>query len=804
MFVYYGYPLKQSVTVFRADCALEFILEVDEMDAENKQLRKPEPILRRIQAYGPYPFTRISARALQVLEDAAASLPQIFRRSFIPLLKMLECLLCLTQKTLDCRNRNNLRIGGLYEQLVGAISSPHFVLCSHINSYNLIRVWNALVEQVDRRCIASVRMFYLPSSTGTTNEIATLVIVFEHLQLNPDEVFYWRNSQIERRSGELMFVPIRRIGIRYGRKFAEFIHSACQGHIFSNNGRVIEVNVFLEFLIDLPRDYVSESFADGMLMAALWKSFKRHFVETFMGVSNYDTVYRRWIIFLNFALKRIDGKGFFGASPWHLTPLPGGPAVKGTAPTQMDADGAEVEQKLLVDVPLHVSDEQALRIIFCELEDRVGKITKWASQSVSGIWKRYSRRIEAARKGEAGSACLYNVSHFDDLHFERMAAKFEKTGFDPAQAKTLARPLGSTAFDLGLPMTGALLPHMALLVIAHNELTPILFDECELYDKQGQISGLVFSDNGPILQGFKLRRGPSLAHMVVHLTPETLEVVTQVIALTQPLRDYLKAQGDDNWRKLFLTCGAGFGAPKGIKATGLTSDVHRVKALEIEFVREGIVAPNQASLFVKRFSLRSLRATVAVVSYIKTPDAAAFAKKLGHAKFDPALLSKYMPAPLYRFFQQRWIRLFQCAIIATAMEKSELVLRSTGFETMKELHEFFKNHALKLHPRSVSNDAAFPLVTHASALTDFEGDDKPMEVIFAVSVDNLSALLSLTMAVQQAQRPVNLMASYWATYCHRLVSHIESRDDNSADLHDILTQARTLATPDGIGELIYA
>ena len=75
-------------------------------------------ILRRVQEYSPYPITRISADAIEVFELAAATLIPSHRRVVAPLLKMLECYLCVTNKTLECRPTGGLRLGGLPQLLL--------------------------------------------------------------------------------------------------------------------------------------------------------------------------------------------------------------------------------------------------------------------------------------------------------------------------------------------------------------------------------------------------------------------------------------------------------------------------------------------------------------------------------------------------------------------------------------------------------------------------------------------------------------------------------------------------------------
>lgn len=758
------------------------------------------PVLQRIQSYEPYPITKISALALSILRAVAEKLPEVHARMCVPLLKMVECYLCLTRDTLDCDTRGRLRIGRVYYQMVGAIASERFLLATPINRYSYIRAWNALVEGVDAYGLSAVRLFHVPLSSHNSAEIQALVDRFESSKVSSNEVFYWRSSQLVGRKEKRTWMPLRTIALRFGRTFAQFIHDACESHFLSSGRGLIEVNVFLSFLLTLSGNFEAANFSRSEVMSLLWKRFKRHFVEEKLVEANYEDVCKQFSNFLAFALKYLDGKGPFGLATWNLTPLPGAEHDSLGPNTGLDENGRPVAQKLLVDIPLEVTDADALNIIFVDLQSRVNTISHWATESADAIWKRHLRRVTAARNGKGG-ACASTVKSSSDARFARLADRFEKTGYAPEQSPTFTRQLDDAAFQFGLPQTGSLLPHMALLVIAHPLLTPSFFDNCELYDKHGHLNGLIESANGPILQGHKPRRGPTLAQQEAHLTPATFKLVKQVIAITTPLRDYLKKIGDDNWRKLFLTCGQGFGYPKGVKSTGLTSDKHRVRELEEGFVNGGLVPQDEVKRFIKRFSLISLRATTAVLSYIENPDLAAFAKRLGHAKFDWLLMGRYMPTPLLAFFQERWVRLFQHAIIVTAMRGSEFELRASGFETMEQLHEFLKNHALALRPRSAANDLAFESTAAPAEATKKGGIES---VVFGVTIENLTLLLSLSLAVEQATKPVNSIAAYWAEYSRRMMEYIESTDENSVDLHDLLARAKILASPDRVREVIYA
>lgn len=766
-------------------------------------------IIRRVQSYSPYQITKIGDGALAVLGEAASTLPLLHKRLFQPLAKLLECYLCVTEQRLDCVAPKKLQIGTLADEFVGALYSERFFEASIINRYALVRAWNALISVARTYKPSSVKVLLEPSSTHVHIRFQPLMDAFEKKSLNADEVFYWRHSQIQNRRGTLVWIPLRSVGIRFGRRFAEYLYDACHTHVFANNGRVGEINLFLTFLVTLPNSYTANSFVCKKIMAVIWKLFKRHFVDTNLGPSTYKNVSRSWELFLVFAKANLHGQGPFGRAEWNLTSLPKmddggqGPNIR------EDESGKLVAHKLLIDVPLEMTDEAALQIIFEDLTNRVATISIWGKYLVNAIWLRHLRRIESAATGDVASGRILNPESFSDKDIANMAAKFQNVGFQPTGKRftSLATPLLDAAFQLGLPTTGTLLPHLALLVIAHPQLTPSFFDNFELYDKFGQVSGLVPTKNGSMLVGYKNRWGAKLAQQEILLTPETEELVNQVIELTNPLRDYLKRQGDDEWRKLFLTCGQGFGYPKGIKSTGLTADSYRVRELKKDFVRMHLVSSVDVAEFVARFSLVSLRASTAVLSYIENPDVTAFAKILGHFKYSPRLLARYMPAPLLTFYQQRWVRLFQCAIIATAMAESPYALQATGFETTEQLHSFLKNHALKLkdRPRNFSDSRNTMRTPSISAEGSGIAPEIQVEsVIFGVSVENLTVLLGLMQAVDNADYPVNFISQYWVAYGKRLVAHIDMGDEYCADLKDFLLKARAVASPAGFESLIRA
>ncbi|MCP3713138.1 hypothetical protein M3I54_40735 [Paraburkholderia sp. CNPSo 3274] len=282
----------------------------------------------------------------------------------------------------------------------------------------------------------------------------------------------------------------------------------------------------------------------------------------------------------------------------------------------------------------------------------------------------------------------------------------------------------------------------------------------------------------------------------MHLSERDAEIVAQVIELTRPLREYLRRRNDPSWKFLFLQCGKGFSYPRRVRVVEETSTALSSIRIRNSFLATGTVAFEDADRLAKRFSLTSLRASVAVCHYLKDPNVQKLAKLLGHKKLDMAMLQRYLPAPLLSFFQERWIRLFQCGLLVEALKDSPQLLPATGFASLDEVTEFLSNHALKWKPRG-GNGVDVPSLK-SSHFTD--------KVIFSINVENLTLLESLRVAVESMSiERISRLAQLWHDYAVRLFAFIENSHPPRDDFKEMLNLARGLASQDLLNrEELYA
>ncbi|MBF4436980.1 hypothetical protein ERJ77_21315, partial [Vibrio anguillarum] len=96
-------------------------------------------------------------------------------------------------------------------------------------------------------------------------------------------------------------------------------------------------------------------------------------------------------------------------------------------------------------------------------------------------------------------------------------------------------------------------------------------------------------------------------------------------------------------------------------------------------------------------SLRSIRRHRGLQIYLETRSMDAVAEALGHKKKDTKLLTSYLPKPLMDFFNDRWVRQFQNAILLEAMKDSVHCLDAVNMSA-EDIEEFLNNHGISNIP----------------------------------------------------------------------------------------------------------
>ncbi|MCO4855914.1 hypothetical protein MKD49_05385 [Herbaspirillum sp. WGmk3] len=772
------------------------------------------PLIRFIPASKDMPRCNIDDEVASAFHDCAKRLDPNRLLECEVVLRLLDCFLQVTGSgQLSLARLQTPDFARIYVLFAGALYSERFLSVRISRSTAIFRIFeryvDALREQYPTIPTLKIKRTY---RAPLTQSLIECVAKFEEIEWVEERAYVWHGWAAQNGNGRLSFFQFHPIYLRLGREFTDQLHSAYR--LFVSGRRdspPLLVKELARFISTYEGELTPAHFKSPSFMTEFWRKFALFFVsevaEKGQSVVVAISTWRRR--FVSFAKNYLEAPGIVARTLGDFPCPPKRHPVPAHTHIKIDPSGAEVKTKLLTPVPLHVTDTQAMEILFQRIEKDLNTVIQWARHEISDIWARYTNRIQLAKLGTARTINLdkrYKIVESEEslvalenpMHLANACATFEKHGYlhiDDIAALHRIYPLGSSEMArlFALPTTIALFPHCTLLTALHPKITSSFLERLELYSPSGQMIGHEHTNDTHYLVSVKPRiRDDTLKEQRIELTAESNEVVRQIIELTMPLRTYLKKKGKDEWRFLLLSCGEGFGRPCSVPPlSAYASRPERHEPLLDSFMTSTGASREYANELLEHFSVAKVRASSGLLVFLRTGDMRKMAEALGHKKLSANLLDHYLPRPIRDFFQERWIRVFQQALVVEALQDSEYVLKATRFSNMNELNEFLSNHALNMRGHSTTRKA--------SRITTPTAD----EVIISVNTAILTALVSLESAVSAAVRPPNLLAEYWANVTRRLVAFIESKECHRSDLRDFLSRARAAASPDTFCKIIH-
>lgn len=723
-------------------------------------------IVNSTRSLGYYPILHIDSPTIDLFHQAIpAPNPQKNNHPRL-LINLLDCYLGVTKQSISFISLSKKSTNEIFAGFVGALWSDSFVECSDITRDSYTRFFYNGLKSISNK---------VPSIISDIDKKAAMT-AWERLETCQFKREYYRGWKVSGKTGlDDRHLKLAWVWNQLGDDATRNIHKAAADYVQGYQGLGNHLPLLNELLYYIEAEYpqiCKDDLADSLYTTKLIEGFCRTFFERQdSGNLCLETAKKRWNDAIDFIYASLVGSGVF-AKPYRKFPyIP--PSRKHGSETKISVseEGATVKDNLITEVPLHITDEEAIKFLFHSIHDDVNTVIKWAQKQADSIYKRH---VEKKSK----------FNHMDfDLSCVKIKQKYKIS-------KKIKHALGGLAYQLGLPTSYSLEPFMFLLINEDPRVTEAFLNTLELYNKRGDLVGLESPDAGTHLVGYKRRKGGGRAQQKILLNQKSKLLVDQIIEITDPLRKYLKAKGDDNYRYLFLSCIRGFSYPQ-IVSGSLTS--HSQAAFNAR-VEQFLDIKNewdqqQARNFALRLSPTKFRATRGVQVYLETRSVKAMSEALGHTKFKPDLLSHYLPEPILLFFQSRWVRIFQKGIICEAMKDSPLLLRASNFKTMKELDQFLSKHTFELLPDSEDNENNEP--------------EESSQVYISIDQNILTALLSIESAVASAVKEVTPKALYWAKFSSCLKTEIE-KNSYDKDMSSALDHAKNNIDTSMMDGLIYA
>ncbi len=766
-------------------------------------------IIKNARKIKSYPFRRVDDRLVEALENEwETTLNRDEQPSKKYMLLYLECYCDLIQRSLFLEEFLSPDFGQVINDFLRAYKGEDLtgILYSTAKP-RWFKIFCDALEQLSVSKFSSTPEWLLSISWDDLHP----------LELDPSDYSYetqsyWSAWAISSRKGHNAFLELLPLYSSHGSKFTMEFYERVKGFIAKQAKS--KVNMFKDFALFLSEngeEWTVSTFEDPIALKQCINAYLiRYFLYINKSKRDLDAAIAEWNQFSTNLTEVFLEPGVWAQPFGEAVPKFKRLKVKGTrSRVSENKDGIVVHNKLLTEVPLQYTDDETIEILFCRIEKDLGTVRLWARNQAYRLRLRQKKRVALSKQGKA-----LKITESDsfpqrvaDVNFSDICATFERFGFSTDYSpdiESLFRYMQKIelAYKIGLPTSHSLFPFMALLIIDHPEITRTFLSEFDLYNEKGQLSGFIKTDAGYQLTGYKDRRKASLSEQKIILKPRAASLVRQVIEITTPLRDFLKSNGDSNWRKLFLTSGQAFAYPKvGITDAFRKADKPLLKEtklsqkMEQEFKKYTDLRGADFRRFAIKITLSSIRASTGVLVYLQTQSVDKMAKALGHATYDSKLLDQYLPDSIQAFFQTRWIRIFQRAFICHAMKDSPFLIRATDFGSMHELHEFLKNHALKDIPEHLSDPEKVACNKKINPSSD--------QILISIDSGILSTLLSLKCAVDNSKKSTRIsgLARYWG----KVSGLIESEINNGSDalLKQHLKVAKENLDPDKMEGLIY-
>lgn len=485
----------------------------------------------------------------------------------------------------------------------------------------------------------------------------------------------------------------------------------------------------------------------------------------------------------------------------------------------------------LIKIPLAIKDEQALDIIYKRLSRDLKHIQIHSHTMVESIKRRHLRNLNHIENGKVkplptqgkglkhiplGANSLANtVATF--YHHGVAVHKSYVTflGFSGQSTKLVK--------ELNLPTVNTLSAFISLLVLEHPKITPAWLADWLLYDRHGNQVGFFQSGKQWIIKSYKNRRGATLAQQEVILNPYSKSLVEALIEHTKFSREMLKKQGQDIYRYMIIACPSV--SKKPIRYASLTTSltdntIYRQRMAMASFdpspsqfpfaytpkvfskithiqptVINLLLPKSEAHELAQIITPRAIRKSCGLRIYLETRSLRAVSEALGHANVDIKLLSVYLPAPLIDFFNARWVRQFQNAIIYEALKDSPFLFDALDF-TEEELEEFLGNHGLETLPEYLIKAKNLTGLAYQE-----ESSNAIDELVFTLSTPLFQVLIALQQVVATANKEdiFKPLTEKWCEVAEFIISQFSTFEERTKFYHcdpecEVLYQ-KALANP---------
>lgn len=533
---------------------------------------------------------------------------------------------------------------------------------------------------------------------------------------------------------------------RITRLFDEFTyHAKTESELYNS----MKSENSVEFMLDVMNSMINKSLInnhDPRTIFAEWERGIKDFTECFIETGFFDEPI---VPFVTPKFRENEGKSF-------------GITIGGKL--------SEPSNKRYFDwIPLEIKDEEAIKSIKHRIESDISYVRSVSESIVKDSIYKYERnkRILNDRtiNEKIDHKTINAIKMFYNLGHRYKNSRYHNyLGFEGKLTNLLE--------EINLPSIDTMFAIMYLLVIEHPLITPSWLFNWEMYDKNGNQIGFRSTGTSWVIISSKPRKGADYAQQEVILNEGSKNLVEFLLKYTEYSRKYLRSKNNTNWRYTILKSNL-VTVERINKLTSTARERHK------PFYNKLIDSKNIAKFsntlsedYIKRLSydisLRNVRKSIGIKTYLETRSFHNVISALGHKKNTTSSLDSYLPEPLVHYFNDRWVRIFQNAILFEAIKDSDNLIDSLDFDE-KSLETFLTNHRLSEFPKFMELARKSPI--------DQVSQDKVESidtVKFIISVPLLQVLIALKSTIEKiGEYKVSPAIEKWYEAATFILSHFE-------------------------------
>jgi hypothetical protein len=624
---------------------------------------------------------------------------------------------------LDCRNEKltlidlNENISELYLDFFAFIYS---ILNTSISSkYEIIYYFSDAIFLLHDKKNIQRPSLPKPSYKTISPEIKACIENANFKKIIKDKIKYYNGWHANSSDQKEIKLYLHNFYLHFGKNLTELLYNSMKKFYIKypySTGRykAKSFSMFINCLRYLFKD--EKSFYEGGTSENVTKTVEQAFIlckiENKMKDNDLKYFYRTWSSIVKLISDIFIEYGIW-KKPYYDFIVPEFKSASKSFKTHRKIiDGAIYSEKLTVDIPLFYTDSEAIARLLTRLDDDISHIVIASKRAISDIMNGYENRLSNAARGQARSFTEDNFRQSDcfvDItKNENRCATWEKYNY-----KLNSKKVGANRFleldgksnqfikKYSILQTDMLYPFLFLLVYEHPAITNSWIESFNLFDKNGNSVGFIESNDSKLAVGYKPRRSFSNAEQKIVLNKNSEYLFNCLLKLTAQARNYLKETGSEEYKNLLIS-GKNFAQPKKISYLKSQKTLDGSSFNNYLLTASDFADENRSKELISNLTLSKFRASRAIQIYLKTNNIEALSEALGHKEPNPRLLERYLPDPIIKFFQDRWIRIFQNSIIYEAMKDSDFLFDAIDISE-SSLKQFLENYRLKPLPKHILN-----------------------------------------------------------------------------------------------------